>query len=417
MLTLYKILIYLSYPYVYLLLRCRKKKGKEDKERFCERLGYTKRPRPDGDIIWIHGSSVGETLSILPLVDRILEEDESVHVMVTSGSVTSAALLEKRLPHRAFHQYIPVDLPTCTKRFVEYWKPRSVLWVESEFWPSILSNIHIRKIPLILINGRISDKSFRGWQKLPEFIKAILGMFSLALGQSQHDAERLTSLGATNVHCEGNIKFAAQPLPYDAEKLEQIKAQIGNRKLILVANTHHNEEERFIPIYKNLLKDISDLLMIVSQRHPHRGENIEKSMQDARLRTARRSTNEDITTQTQVYIADTIGEMGIFYRLSPIVFIGGSLINHGGQNFFEPMHFGDAVLVGPNMHNFRLPMKLAMEAQAVIQVNDEQELEEKLRLLLTDNNMLEAQSMNARTFIKNQNQVLDRIFARIKEFL
>ncbi len=411
MVFLYKFLITLSWPYVAFFMYLRKKNGKEDIARFNERVGKPKMPRPKGELLWMHGASVGETISMLPLIEKYLATYPNLHIMVTSGTVTSANIMAKRLAKRAFHQYIPLDFPWCTKRFVKYWKPTAVLWFESDFWPSILTSISDNKIPMALVNGRISDKSFKGWKKwLPTLINQMLAKFDILLGQSKIDAERLIALGGKNVFFEGNLKFAAQPLSYDEKEYNKLKNQINGRKLYLLSSTHHNEEERFIPIFKKLKEEMPDLLTVIAPRHPHRGKDIEEAYKNAGFNTSRRSEGGEIAPDTDVYVADTMGELGLVYKLSPIVFIGGSLIPHGGQNFLECLHFSDAVIAGPHMHNFRLLMELTKECDAVIQKDDEAGIQEALHKLLTDDEFLATHRANAEKFINSQSDVLDGLF-------
>ena len=215
--SLYRAATVVGYPLIAAYLAVRKARGKEDLNRFAERMGFASVPRPEGKLVWLHGASVGETLSMQPLIQKVQELYPDVNILVTSGTVTSAQLMEKRLTGKAFHQYIPVDCMPQVKRFVDYWKPDLALWLESEFWPNILSVISDRKIPLILINGRVSDRSFARWKKMPKFSRQLQKMFVKSFGQTQEDANRLKEIGAENTDCIGNIKFAAAPLPVEAE--------------------------------------------------------------------------------------------------------------------------------------------------------------------------------------------------------
>ncbi len=415
MIVLYKILVTLSYPWLVFYMFLRKKNNKEDKARFNERVAKPTKLRPKGKLLWMHGASVGETISMLPLIDKYLSSYPELYIMITSGTVTSAQIMEKRLPKRAFHQYIPIDMPIYTKRFIKYWQPDAVLWCESDFWPAILSEIDKNKIPMALINGRISDKSFAGWLKWqPKLIKSVLNMFNIILGQSERDMKRLKKLGGKNVCFAGNLKFAALPLGYDKKEAEDIQTKLNNRKVFLLACTHSNEEEQFIPIFKNLKEKHPDLIMFISPRHPHRGQSIQTLLEKHNIRVSRRSENEEITEKTEVYLMDTLGEMGLAYKLCPIVFIGGSLIPHGGQNFLECLHFSDVVIAGPYMHNFRLLMKMAMKYDAVIQKNNTIEIEKVLMELLQDKSLLQIARENATNFMKTQNNIVEDIFSTLE---
>lgn len=396
----------------------RKKLGKEDTKRFNERIGRPSMKRPEGKLIWLHGASVGESISMLPLINRLLEIYSDAYVMVTTGTTTSAEVMAKRLPERAFHQYLPIDNPSFTNRFVKHWQPNIVLWFESEFWPAMLSTIKRRNIPLILINGRISNKTFKRWQQVDFVIKEILSCFTSCLGQSEEDAYRLRVLGAKDAICLGNLKYAGLPIPIDEQKRADIIEQIGGRSLWLVSSTHNDEEFKIGKYLKNLQDKHNGLLTLIAPRHPHRGTEIRDKLRDEyNLNVSLRSLGEKITDKTDVYIADTIGEMGIWYDISPIVFIGGSLIPHGGQNFMEPSRCRDAVVVGPHMHNFTDAMNRAKKADGIIQVNDTIELIDMIDQLLTNKDLLEAKRSLAYNWAMGEAKVLDGIVEKIQGYM
>ncbi len=414
---IYNTLITILYPLVIQrYVEKRKQKGKEDIARFNERIGRPKMPRPEGKLFWLHGASVGESISMLPLINKILETYPDSHVMVTTGTVTSADVMQKRLPERAFHQFIPIDNPIFTTRFVKYWHPDVALWFESEFWPAVLSSIKRKNIPLILINGRISNKTFKRWQQFDFVCKELLGCFNLCLGQSEEDAYRLKVLGAKETLCLGNIKYAGLPLPIDENAKKAILKQIGERKFWLASSTHEDEEVRIAKVHKRLMEKFTDLLTIIAPRHPNRGEDIANEIQKLDLNTALRSKGEKITPDTNIYIADTIGEMGLWYDIANIVFIGGSLIPHGGQNFIEPSRVRDAVIVGPHMYNFTDAMSRAKKADAVMQVTDTLELQEMVTQLLENENLLEAKRSLAYNWAISETKVLDGIMDKIKVY-
>ena len=394
----------------------RKLNGKEDINRFNEREGKPKMPRPEGKLFWLHGASVGESVSMLPLINKILETYPDAHVMVTTGTVTSADVMQKRLPDRAFHQFIPIDNPVFTNRFVKYWQPDVVLWFESEFWPAMLSSISKRNIPLILINGRISNKTFKRWQQFDFICKELLDCFTMCLGQSEEDAYRLRTLGAKDAICLGNIKYAGLPLPIDEKVKKDLQKKISSRPLWLISSTHDDEEIRIAKAHKKLKEKYPDLLMIVAPRHPNRGAEIAELIEKSNLKVALRSKGDKLTNDIDVYIADTIGEMGLWYELSKIVFVGGSLIPHGGQNFIEPSRVRDAVIVGPHMHNFTEAMSRARKADAIMQIENIEELEHLVDELLSNETLLEAKRSLAYNWALSENKVLDGIIDKIKVF-
>lgn len=415
LLNVYKAATVLGYPLIAVCLAIRKAKGKEDLTRFPERMGYAGKPRPDGRLIWIHGASVGETLSALPLINKLSELYPAVRIMVTSGTLTSADLMAKRLPENAFHQFVPVDTPAAVKRFVDYWKPDAALWIESEFWPNLLSEIAAHKIPLILINGRVSDRSFERWRKFPAFCRELQGLFTKSFGQTDEDARRLRVLGAKDAACVGNLKFAAGDLPYDADEFAKLEKQIANRPCWIAASTHEGEEEQ-LAFVQNALKT-KNALMILAPRHPKRGDEIEKLLKPAGLSVARRSRGEDIAPDTAVYLADTIGEMGLFYRLAQIAFVGGSLVAFGGQNIIEPARLGKAVVCGKYMMNFKEIVTKAVAAGALTVVEDKKELAQTLDALFENEGILKSKRENARRFALNQADVLNRLTAALTPYL
>lgn len=415
LLNVYKAATVLGYPLIAVCLAIRKAKGKEDLTRFPERMGYAGKPRPDGRLIWIHGASVGETLSALPLINKLSELYPAVRIMVTSGTLTSADLMAKRLPANAFHQFVPVDTPAAVKRFVDYWKPDAALWIESEFWPNLLSEIAAHKIPLILINGRVSDRSFERWRKFPAFCRELQGLFTKSFGQTDEDARRLRVLGAKDAACVGNLKFAAGDLPYDADEFAKLEKQIANRPCWIAASTHEGEEEQ-LAFVQNALKT-KNALMILAPRHPKRGDEIEKLLKPAGLSVARRSRGEDIAPDTAVYLADTIGEMGLFYRLAQIAFVGGSLVAFGGQNIIEPARLGKAVVCGKYMMNFKEIVAKAVAAGALTVVEDKKELAQTLDALFENEGILKSKRENARRFALNQADVLNRLTVALTPYL
>ena len=414
---IYNTLITILYPLVIKgYINKRKQIGKEDVARFNERIGRPKMKRPEGKLFWLHGASVGESVSMLPLINKILETYKDAHVMVTTGTVTSADVMQKRLPERAFHQFIPIDNPIFTTRFIRHWQPDVALWFESEFWPAVLSSIKRKNIPLILINGRISNKTFKRWQQFDFVCKELLGCFNFCLGQSEEDAYRLKVLGAKETACLGNLKYAGLPLPIDEKAKNELLAQIGNRKIWLASSTHDDEEVRIAKVHKRLKEKFGDLLTIIVPRHPNRGQPVAEEIQKIGLQTALRSKGEKITAKTDVYIGDTIGEMGLWYDIAKLVFIGGSLIPHGGQNFIEPSRVRDAVIVGPHMHNFTDAMSRAKKADAVMQVSDTGELQELLTELLSNENLLDAKCSLAYNWAASETKVLEGIMDKIKVY-
>lgn len=336
-------------PAIPLALKTRARRGKEDRSRLRERLGYASLGHPGGQLIWIHAASIGECQAALPLIQELLKTGGR-HVLLTSGTVTSAVLMADRLPPHAFHQYAPVDTQGAITRFLNHWRPDIGLFVDSEIWPNIVSSAHARDIPLALVNGRMSPRSFAGWRRLPRMVRAILSKYDLCLAQDAETAERLLALGAAHVETTGSLKADSPPLPADPVRLEELRNAIGRRPVLLAISTHPGEDETILPAADALRRQFPDLLTIVAPRHPSRGPDI--AMLCGPRPTKRRSLRELPDTRTAVYIADTLGELGLLFRLAPFAFMGGSLINHGGQNPLEPARLHCAVLAGPYTWNF-----------------------------------------------------------------
>lgn len=347
-------------PAVPALLHNRVRRGKEDPRRLGERRGVSSLPRPSGTLIWIHAASVGESLAALILARKLLERPGR-SILVTTGTVTSAELMGQRLPPRAFHQYVPVDLVGSVTRFLDHWRPDLALFVESELWPNLLLATRRRNIPLALVNARLSPRSFAGWKRLPGFARRIFSVFDVCLAQDESVAHRLTRLGAKNVRITGNLKADAPPLPADELALASLRSAIGERPVFLAASTHRGEDDAVLDAAA-ALKQFHALTIIVP-RHPERGRDIEALAQTRGFSSARRSNGVLPASETEVYVADTMGELGLFYRLARVAFLGGSLIPHGGQNPLEPARLSVPVIAGPHTINFDDTYRLLFSAQ------------------------------------------------------
>jgi 3-deoxy-D-manno-octulosonic-acid transferase len=332
------------------LLDYRLRRGKEHAERLSERLGEAGATRPAGPLIWIHGASVGELAAVLPLIERI--RARGFCVLATTGTVTSAALAEKRLPQGALHQFIPLDLPPYVARFLDHWRPDLALFVESDLWPNLIMSAADRSIPMILVNGRMSARSFQRWRNFPRTIEALLGRFDLCLVRTPDDAERFGTLGAPRIATTGNLKLDVPPLPVDPAKLVPLGNATKERTIVVAASTHPGEESAIIEAHCHLASKFPTLLTVIAPRHPQRGPAVADIATTARLRVALRSRGELPGPGTDIYLFDTLGELGLAYELAPIVFMGGSLIKHGGQNPIEAVRFGAAILHGPHVENF-----------------------------------------------------------------
>lgn len=394
---LYAALTAAAAPVLDIWLARRRARGKELAGRIEERRGRATQARPAGKLIWFHGASVGECLSLLPLVTEVAAR--GVQVLVTSGTVTSAALLAERLPAGAIHQFIPLDRAAWANRFLDHWRPDGVIWAESELWPNLLAAIAARKIPAALVNGRLSDRAFDGWRKWPGFAAETLAAFGLILAQSETDRARFAQLGTKDVRISGNLKLAAPPLPADDGALQAVRALIGDRPCWLAASIHPGEDYVAGAVHRELAPHHPGLLTVIIPRHPERGPEMAAVMAKVGLTAARRAAGEAPTAATQVYIADTMGELGLFYRAAPLVFLGKSLAVGGGQNPAEPAALGCALVLGPDMSNFRAVTEELLASDAAIQVADGAALAEAADALLQDRTRRDTLAANARAMM------------------
>ncbi|MDI9408947.1 MAG: glycosyltransferase N-terminal domain-containing protein [Candidatus Pacebacteria bacterium] len=358
----------------YLARRCRA--GREDGLRWREKLGQPSLPRPSGPLVWIHGASVGEILSALIIIDGLLQREDSTEILITTGTVTSARLMGQRRVHpRLRHQFMPLDHPRAVKKFIQHWRPDRVMWLESELWPNFLRELKRSKIPVQLVNGRLSESSRRHWRRWGRGLATqLLGCFTEILPQSAGDAERFASLGARRIGMVGNLKLLAPPLPVDEARLTETWAAIGHKPIWLAASTHPREESMIAASHQRLVSQFPELITVIVPRHPERGEAIvsQISAQFPTLRLGRRSLGDGL--DAGIFIADSLGELGLWYRAIPLVLMGGSLVQHGGQNPLEPLHFGCAVVVGPHMENFAELVESLFAVPGIRQFGDSDKL-------------------------------------------
>jgi 3-deoxy-D-manno-octulosonic-acid transferase len=349
-LRLYRLFSAATMPLVPLLLARRLKRGKESGARLSERRGKAGLERPDGALIWLHAASVGELASVLPLIERI--NSRGINVLVTTGTVTSSDLAQQRLPRGVIHQFVPIDIPHYVRKFLQHWQPDLALFVESDLWPNIMIETSQRGVPMILINARLSENSYQRWRHLPRSIANLLKRLDLCLAGTPGDALRLSDLGAPRVITTGNLKLDVPAPLADPAKLAQLMDAIAGRPVIAAASTHSGEEDIVIAAHQRLRVNFPDLLTIIAPRHPERGPAIAEIAAAAGLSVRLRSRGELPDRTTAVYVADTMGELGIAYRVAPVVFMGGSLVQHGGQNPIEAAKLGTAILHGPHVWNF-----------------------------------------------------------------
>ncbi len=415
--SLYRGATTLGLPLVELLLQQRLMRGKEETTRIDERRGIPSIQRPAGPIVWIHAASIGEAQSVLVLVERILRIAPELHILMTTGTVTSARMMSERLPARAIHQFVPVDRVAWVRRFLEYWRPAAALWVESELWPNLLLESRRARVPMALVNARMSERSRHSWGRAPGFANQLLSCFGTILAQDEEIANRLEALGASNVSITGNLKLAAAPLPTTAGALIALQDTIGERPTWVAASTHRGEEDAVAAAHLGLADTHPGLLTLLAPRHPQRGDEIEQALTKAGLRIARWSRDEQITNETDVYLVDGTGLLGQLYRIAPIAFIGGSLIPHGGQNMLEAAQLRCAVFYGPHVENFRSVANELEAAGASRQLADAADLEATLGALLANPECCDAMAAAADAAAGRKQEVVDLVMRRLQPMI
>ena len=417
LLPLYRTISTVGAPAINWYFQRRIKNGKEDRLRFDERKGFTGIPRPTGLLIWIHGASVGESITVLPLIEKLRQEYPGINVLITTGTVSSGALLEKRLPDDVIHQYVPIDRPPYVCRFLDHWRPDLALWVESEFWPNLITMANDRGIPQVLINGRISHSSYTEWKYIRGLIKQMLECFDLCMAQGEIDAARLYELGAKQVKTPGNLKYASPELPADPGNLDFLRQKIDTRPCWFAASTHPGEEDIISDVHFSVSKYFPNLLTILAPRHPDRGNQIAEKLALNGHKVSRRSAGESIYSDTNIYLADTMGELGLFFRLSPVSFIGKSLVDMGGQNPLEPARLKSAVLFGPHMWNFPDIAETLLLSGAAELVTDSECLAAALSRLLQDLNLCRSRGKIGQQVARSHNSILQKVNHELRPFI
>lgn len=404
-------------PVLAYILSKRLKNGKESPDRYLEKSASITLKRPQGHLIWFHAASVGEAQSTLILIKKILSLNPKINILVTTGTLTSAKIMEEKLPPNAFHQFYPFDHPEWVSIFLEHWKPDFIIWMESELWPNMLHEIKIRQIPALLINAHMSRKSFKTWQFFSSLSQHMMRTFDAVLCQTELDQERFTILGAKNAIITDNIKYSAAPLKTDASEFKRLTDITLNRKIWLYASSHKGEEDIACNIHSKLKHLIPDLLTIIIPRHPNRRDEIKLICDGYALNTQFRGEDKKPPTQdTDVYIADTIGELGLFYRLAPMACIGRSLSDDGGggHNPIEAAQLGCAVLHGPHVQNLQDIFDEMDSKEAAIHIASSNHLYETLLELFNAPEKIQALQNTGLIFSREKNNVIERIMNEIE---
>lgn len=404
-----------AYPLIGGYIAWRASKGKEERARRRERYGVAGQPRPAGPLVWIHAASVGETVAVVPLIERIL--DYGIHVVLTTGTVTSAKIAAERLDGRAIHQYVPLDLKPAVSRFLNHWKPDLAIIAESEIWPMTILELGARRVPQILVNGRLSDRSFASWKKRSFLADALFENLAHVVAQSELDAERFLALGARPVTVSGNLKVDSEPPPVDLGSLIELQQQIGQRKTWAAVSTHEGEEEVAGEVHGLLRERHPDMLTIIVPRHPDKAGAVETAFAAKGLKVARRSRRDPVTPETDILLGDTVGEMGLYLRLTEIAFVGRSLTGEGGQNPLEPAMLETAVLSGRNVQNFRDTYQHLIDSGGARLVRDREMLAGAVNFLLCNEPARREMMAAGVAAVDEMRGALDRTLKALEPFI
>lgn len=414
-LAFYRGLGRLAAPALPFLLRGRLTAGKEDRSRLGERFGRAGLARPPGSLVWVHAASVGEALSVMALIERIGQAGP--RVLLTTGTVTAARIAATQAPPGTIHQFAPVDVAPAITRFLDHWRPDLAIFVESEVWPVTVGEIARRSIPHVVVNARLSVRSAQRWSHLSSIAGRLFGRFVLVLAQSQADAERLRGLGAGPVVVTGNLKYDAMAPRAEAQAVAELKDAIGDRPVWLAANTHPGEEDLVADAHAALVARFPGLLTVLVPRHPERGGAIRALLAERGVTVAQRSLGEAVTPVTGILLADTLGEMGLFYRLSRIAFVGGSLVARGGHSPIEAAALNTAVLHGPHVDNQEDFYRAFDRIGASALVPDGPHLAAAVGALMADPAAAAAMAQAGARILDQNRGALDRTVAAIAPFL
>ena len=333
-------------------------KNKEDKKRYIEKFSFPSKKRKVGKLIWFHGASVGELLSVIPII-KIYEKKKSINqILVTSSTLSSSKVFEKYNFKKTIHQFYPIDHFIFANRFLKFWKPDVALFIDSEIWPSMFKNLKSRKIPLVLLNARFTKKTFNRWIKIKSFFKSVLENVTIAYPQNLETRNFLKKMKINNIKLIGNIKFAENNNKFNDKLNESLNSELVKKKIWVASSTHKNEEIFCAKSHLELKKKIKNLITIIIPRHVHRSEEIKKSIEKLGLNVEIHSSNKKNLKNTDIYLVDTFGETKKFHKIASTVFLGGSIINRGGQNPLEAARYGAKILHGTNTDNFKDVYKL-----------------------------------------------------------
>lgn len=413
---LYRLISVLLFPLLLCYILLRLLQGKEDKNHLLERFGFASVSRPKGRVFWLHAVSVGETNSALIFVEELIKNYADVTIVFTTTTITSATILKSKLTNyqgKVIHQFLPIDSYFTAKNFTQFWCFDKAFIMESEIWPNLIYEVKKTKTKLFLVNARMSQKSCEKWQLARRWGFNIFDKFDTIFVQSFADEKRFSQLTTQQVYCFGNLKSQAQNLLCNDSELQELKLQIGQRNFWLAASTHKGEEQIILEIHQKLKINFPNLLTILVPRHPNRASEIIDLIDG--IKFSQRSKKQQITQEVEIYLADTLGELGTFYTLADFVFIGGSMLEIGGHNPFEAAKLKCAVISGKNVFNFAEIYQELIAKNACVIVNSNSELLEKVTEFLTKKSIVEEISNNAFNCVSLYGNIAEKIIAKITQ--
>ena len=385
MLYIYRFLINITYIISPIIIVFRLFKKKEHPERFKEKLCYFSKYKKKGRLIWFHGASVGEIQSIIPLIEKFEKKGDIANILITSNTLSSSKIIEKFKFKKVIHQFFPIDTNFNSKKFLNYWKPSVVFFIDSEIWPNTIINLSKKKIPIILLNGRITKKTFKRWQNLPKFSNFLFSKINLCFASSKVSKNYLKKLGVKNLKFFGNLKFS-QSENEKIIKFNNLEKFISSKKIWCASSTHYNEERLCGIVHKKLKEKYKNLFTIIIPRHVERTELIIEELNKLDLIIHKHNSKEKIHQNTDIYIVNSYGMTKSIYNICKNVFLGGSIINHGGQNPLEATRYGCNILHGPNIENFKEIYEYLSKLNLSVKINNISQLRSKLDKFLTKKN-------------------------------
>ena len=385
MFFLYRIIINVIIIFSPIIILIRLLKKKEDPIRFKEKFGFFSKKKPKGKLVWFHGASVGEILSAVPLIQQLEKNKNTTKILVTSNTLSSSKVISSLKLKKTIHQFFPIDNSYLVNKFLKYWSPSIAIFIDSEIWPNMLTKINIKSIPLILLNGRINKKSFKKWKRISLTAKSLFNKFDLCLPSSAESKKHLELLNAKNIKYIGNLKFTESEIKKDNSN-KNLKKFFSTKKVWCASSTHNNEEEVAARVHLKLKKKNKNILTVIIPRHISRTAEIADKLKRLNLKVHIHSTSGKIAKNTDIYLVDIYGKTKMFFSICKIVFLGGSLIKHGGQNPLEAARFGCQILHGPNIWNFNEIYNLLNEFKVSYKVGNTKQIAREISMIFIKKN-------------------------------